>query len=101
MIKRLGFIQTSFLRSSLHRPGLIYLKHVNGVLGDLKKIKLKHKDISTVFSGRRFVFVFTNQYEKGLAKETVIFFKHISKPGIKIQVHSIESSHLPNSGTRR
>ena len=99
--KALGFYSDEFFTLKPASSWVDYLKHVNGVLGDLKKIKLKHKDISTVFSGRRFVFVFTNQYEKGLAKETVIFFKHISKPGIKIQVHSIESSHLPNSGTRR
>lgn len=99
--KALGFYSDDFFALKPESSWVDYLKHVNGALGDLKKVKLKRKNISTVFSGRRFVFVFSNQYEKGLAKETVIFFKHISKPGVKIQVHTIESSKLPGSGTRR
>lgn len=99
--KALGFYSDDFFTLKPASSWVDYLKHVNGALGDLKKVKLKRKNISTVFSGRRFIFVFSNQYEKGLAKETVIFFKHISKPGIKIQVHTIESSKLPGSGSRR
>ena len=77
-----------------------HLKLVNNKLGDLIKVKLKRKHVSTIFSGRRFVFVFSNQYEKGLAKETVIFFQHTSKPGIKIETHKIESKLLAGNSTR-
>jgi len=94
--KALTFYEDTFFDLNPAAAWLSYLKLVNQKLGALKKVKLKHKNVSTIFSGRRFVFIFNNQYEKGLAKETVIFFQHTSKPGIKIQAHKIESTLLSN-----
>jgi len=99
--KALSFYADDFFTLEPAAAWLNYLKHVNDTLGNLKKVKLKRKNVSTIFSGRRFVFVFSNQYEKGLAEETVIFFKHTSKPGVKILAHKIESTLLPSSRTRR
>jgi len=99
--KTLSFYEDTFFDM---RPKKAWTKHLLDVqdkLGQLKIVKLKRKNTSTVFSGRRFIFVFSNQYEKGLAKETLIFFQHVSKPGIKIQSHKIESSALPGSQIRR
>lgn len=95
--KTLSFYAEDFFN---YQPRAAWRKHLNMVdekLGTLKKVKLKRKHVSTIFSGRRFVFVFSNQYEKGLAQETVIFFQHVSKPEIKIQSHKIESKLIPGS----
>jgi len=99
--KALGFYEDTFFDMHPKKVWTEHLLDVQDKLGQLKVVKLKRKNTSTVFSGRRFVFVFSNQYEKGLAKETLIFFQHVSKPGIKIQSHKIESSALPGSQIRR
>ena len=97
----LSYYENEFFNLHPKKAWTEHLLEVNNKLGSLKSVKLKHKNTSTVFSGRRFVFVFNNQYEKGLAKETLIFFQHVSKPGIKIQSHKIESSALPGSQSHR
>lgn len=97
----LSYYEDNFFNLHPRKAWTEHLLEVNNKLGLLKSVKLKHKNTSTVFSGRRFVFVFNNQYEKGLAKETLIFFQHVSKPGIKIQSHKIESSALPGSQSHR
>ncbi|NOX43575.1 MAG: hypothetical protein GXP19_07575, partial [Gammaproteobacteria bacterium] len=68
------------------------LKEINGKLGDLQEVKLKSENTSTVFSGRRFIFVYANRYKNGLARETLVFFQSVSNPEIKIQSHKIESN---------
>ena len=92
--KAMTFYSDDFFNMRSHDDWRAYLQEVQGKLGDLQQVKLKRKQTSTVLSGRRFIFIFSNQYEKARTKETVIFFQQVTSDDIKIQVHKIESKAL-------
>jgi len=95
--KALTFYAKEFFNLTPADNWVAHLKDVNNKLGDLQTIKLKTEAASTVFSGKRFIFIYTNRYKNGLAKETVIFFQKINTQEIKVHSHKIESSQLPGS----
>jgi len=95
--KALTFYSDEFFGIMPPKAWVDKLKDNNIKLGDLVKVKLKSETASTIFSGRRFIFIYTNQYQNGLAKETVIFFQKINTEEIKVHSHKIESSKLPGS----
>jgi len=92
--KALTFYSDDFFNLMSRESWRDNLKEVQEKLGPLERIKLKLQETNTVLSGRRFIFIFTNHYEKARTKETVIFFQHVSNEDIKIQVHKIESKAL-------
>ncbi len=95
--KALTFYSKEFFSLTSPNAWIDRLKDINSKLGDLQTIKLKSETASTIFSGRRFIFIYTNRYKNGPAKETVVFFQNIEKQEIKIHSHKIESSLLPGS----
>lgn len=95
--KALTFYSKDFFSMMPPNAWIEHLKDINSKLGDLQEIKLKSKTASTIFSGKRFIFIYTNRYKNGLAKETVVFFQNIKKQETKIHSHKIESPLLPGS----
>ncbi|NOY71059.1 MAG: hypothetical protein GXP14_01570 [Gammaproteobacteria bacterium] len=92
--KALTFYSDDFFNLQTPEDWRAYLQEIQEKLGGLQKVKLKLQQTNTVLSGRRFIFIFTNQYEKARSKETVIFFQQVRSDDIKIQVHKIESEAL-------
>ncbi len=98
--KALTFYSKDFFSMMPPNAWMEHLKDINSKLGDLQEIKLNSKTASTIFSGKRFIFIYTNRYKNGLAKETVVFFQNVKKQEIKIHSHKIESALLPGSRLR-
>ncbi len=92
--KALTFYSDDFFNLQTPEDWRAHLQEIQEKLGGLQKVKLKLQQTNTVLSGRRFIFIFTNQYEKARSKETVIFFQQVRSDDIKIQVHKIESEAL-------
>ncbi len=92
--KAMEFYSDEFFNLLPREAWLEYLKETNATLGELQKSKLRRSHVNTVFSGRRFVFEFSNQYANGFAKETLIFFQKVRSEDILIQMHRIESKLL-------
>jgi len=92
--KALTFYSDDFFNLTSREHWRANLEDIQKKLGKLDTIKLKLQHTNTVLSGRRFIFIYTNHYEKARTKETVIFFQHVSNEDIKIQVHKIESKAL-------
>ncbi len=92
--KAMTFYSDDFFNLMSREHWLTNLQDIQKKLGDLETVKLKTQLTNTVLSGRRFIFIYTNHYEKARTKETVIFFQHVSNEDIKIQVHKIESKAL-------
>ena len=53
----------------------------NSKLGDLQSYKLVDKEIDTVYSGTRYIFVYQTKYSKYRARETLILFDGVSTFG--------------------
>ena len=60
---------------------LAELREYNGKLGDLEAYKLVDKEVDTVYSGTRYIFVFQTRYTKSAAQETLILFDGVSTFG--------------------
>jgi len=93
----LTFYTQDFFNLKSKAQWLDYLKDVNAKLGNLEGIKIRRQQVNTIFSGRRFIFEFSNRYTNGLATETVIFFQKVGDEKIKIQMHKIVSKKLPGN----
>jgi hypothetical protein len=90
----LTFYRADFFNLQSQNEWIDYLKYVRQELGEIENIKLKQNQVNTVFSGRRFIYEYSVKYEKGYAKETVMFFQEINSPEIKVQMHKINSNLL-------
>lgn len=60
---------------------LAELRENNGKLGDLEAYRLVDKEVDTVYSGTRYIFVFQTRYTKAAAQETLILFDGVSTFG--------------------
>lgn len=60
-------------------------------LGALQEIKLKETQVNTIYSGRQFLYIFINRYEKGNATETMVLLQPVDKPAIEIVAYKVES----------
>jgi hypothetical protein len=69
---------------------------VEETLGDIVVKKLKRKLADNRFSGRFYMFQFTNKYEKGLSKEMITLIEKINtNEPLRIYGHKYDSSKLP------
>jgi hypothetical protein len=50
----------------------------NTKLGDLESYKMVDKEVDTVYSGTRYIFVYETKYSKHPARETLILFHGVS-----------------------
>ncbi len=96
--KLLTFYHPEFFNMRSEQEWIDYLLHVREVLGDIEGVKLKQKQVNTVFSGRRFIYEYSVKYERGYAKEVIMFVQKIGTEGIKVQMHKIESKLLRAKG---
>jgi len=94
--KLLSFYRDDFFNVQSPGEWIDYLKRIRGTLGEIISVKQKQKQVNTVFSGRRFIYEYSVKYEKGYAKETIMFFQEVTSPDIKVQMHKIESPLLHN-----
>lgn len=92
--KLLTFYHDDFFNLQTKQEWLDHLNFVRATLGEIQNIKLKQKQVNTVFSGRRFIYEYSLKYEKGFAKETVMFFQEINTDVIKVHMHKIDSNLL-------
>lgn len=92
--KMMTFYAKEFFDIYTREDWLAHLQEVNTVMGELQTVKMKRSEVSTVFSGRRFTYEYSNRYANGAAKELVIVFQSVKDHEIKIQIHKIESSIL-------
>lgn len=60
---------------------LAELRENNSKLGSLEDYKLVDKEVDTVYSGTRYIFVYQTQYSKYPARETLILFDGVSTFG--------------------
>ena len=60
---------------------LAELRDNSGKLGDLQSYKLVDKEVDTVYSGTRYIFVYQTLYSKSRARETLILFDGVSTFG--------------------
>ncbi len=94
----LTFYHPEFFNMRSEQEWIDYLLHVREVLGEIEGVKLKQKQVNTVFSGRRFIYEYSIKYERGYAKEVIMFVQKIGTEGIKVQMHKIESKLLRAKG---
>jgi hypothetical protein len=79
---------------------LAELRENHNKLGALQSYKLVDKEVDTVYSGTRYVFVYQTKYTKYAARETLILFDGVStfegqdKNGMQIQGLVVKSSGL-------
>jgi hypothetical protein len=60
---------------------LAELRQYNTKLGTLQSYKLVDKEVDTVYSGTRYIFVYQTKYSKYPARETLILFDGVSTFG--------------------
>ena len=60
---------------------LAELRDNNKKLGSLESYKLVDKEVDTVYSGTRYIFVYLTKYSKHTARETLILFDGVSTFG--------------------
>jgi hypothetical protein len=71
-----------------------FLGEVHEKLGNLKRFRVDESQVDTIFSGRRFLYVFVVEYERGNTTDTVVFKKKVDEDEIRIVQHQVESSQL-------
>jgi len=57
---------------------LAELRANNSKLGSLESYKMVDKEVDTVYSGTRYIFVYLTKYSKDSARETLILFDGVS-----------------------
>ena len=92
--KLLTFYHEDFFNAHPAGEWVEYLKDVRATLGEIESLKLKQSQVNTVLTGRRFIYEYSVKYEKGFAKEMVMFFQDIGGTEIKVQMHRIDSRLL-------
>ena len=60
---------------------LAELRQYNSKLGTLESYKLVDKEVDTVYSGTRYIFVYQTKYSKYPARETLVLFNGVSTFG--------------------
>lgn len=89
--RALAFYDPGFFEVEPRASRLAYLQNVAETLGSLKQVTMSESQINTIYSGRQYLYVFVNQYERGNATETVTLMQPIGKEQILIVSHKIES----------
>jgi len=92
--KLLTYYHPEFFNVQSEKAWVEHLQHVRATMGEVASVKLKQKQVNTVFSGRRFIYEYSVKYEKGYAKEVIMFVQKIGTEGIKVQMHKIDSKLL-------
>lgn len=70
------------------------LRQMREKLGKVEASRLSETQINTVYSGRQFLFVFENKYDRGTASETMVLLQPVDSPDIKIVMHKLDPAVL-------
>lgn len=92
--KLLTFYHPDFFNLHSAPEWIARLENIREQLGQIQSVKLKQSQVNTVLTGRRFIYEYSVKYEKGFAKEMVLFFQEINQQDIKVQMHKIDSKLL-------
>ncbi|MEJ2553165.1 MAG: hypothetical protein P8164_13595 [Gammaproteobacteria bacterium] len=74
----------SYFEDTPHDPRgkwLAELRQNNSKLGNLESYRMVDKEVDTVYSGTRYIFVYKTKYAKYPARETLILFDGVSTFG--------------------
>lgn len=97
--RALSFYDPGFFEVEPRESRLTYFQGIAETLGSLKEVTLSESQINTIYSGRQYLYVFVNQYERGNATETVTLMQPLEQEKIVIVSHKIESLLLPEKTT--
>lgn len=86
-----GHMDPNFFQREPQDVWIASMKNVAAKLGPLQEMKLKESQINTIYSGRQFLYIFINRYEKGNATETVVLLQPLDKKEIKVVAYKVES----------
>lgn len=89
-----GHMDPNFFQREPQEVWIASMKNIADKLGPLQEMKLKESQINTIYSGRQFLYIFINRYEKGNATETVVLLQPLDKKEIKVVAYKVESVHL-------
>lgn len=92
--KALSYYSNSFFEIVPRESWEKQLKEVQEKLGAIQSFKLKERSVNTVFSGKRFIYIYNVTYAQDVATETIVLEQELTEKQAKIVVHKIDSKAL-------